>query len=106
VAFRDEPDDGRLRQPCQYPLRVSPELCSECRALCSTCTIRSGPFAAFGVAHPRSVTTRPGVHAEPCVRRVITMADAAIVLLNDLYSMAEEQKSANLDFNPSTVIVA
>lgn len=49
----------------------------------------------------------PGeTYACPRVRRAVAMAATAATLVNDLYSMAREQRNAGLDFNLPTVIAA
>ncbi|HWE88364.1 MAG TPA: family 2 encapsulin nanocompartment cargo protein terpene cyclase [Pseudonocardiaceae bacterium] len=47
-----------------------------------------------------------GVYTQPRVRHAITRAAMASVIVNDLYSMARESRSAGLDFNLPTVIAA
>ncbi|MFI5532612.1 family 2 encapsulin nanocompartment cargo protein terpene cyclase [Kitasatospora sp. NPDC051853] len=45
-------------------------------------------------------------YADPRIRRAVTTASLASVLVNDLYSMAKESRSGTLDFNLPTLIAA
>ncbi|GAA3052353.1 family 2 encapsulin nanocompartment cargo protein terpene cyclase [Kitasatospora albolonga] len=45
-------------------------------------------------------------YADPRVRRAVTTASLASVLVNDLYSMAKESRSGTLDFNLPTLVAA